>query len=275
MPPLKPRKNTIVLEPVTPFALQCVTWAMYNKLFLKILDSSIWLQPHPTRIVWFTLLAAMDEDGYAHFAAIENLAARARVTIDEAKAAIECFTSPDPDSSNPDNEGRRVERVPGGYMVLNAAAHRREFNRNIQREQTRQRVAKHRAKKGVTLEDSGNTTVTENTVTAPLHTVTAPLPNVTAVYENASESDSRKEGAGEKTKESGIPANEKEAIEWADMGMIPAAFAKRIYNQLEGRNWKDGAGQPVTNFRKHIKYRWQKEQETKAKEPPKMLDYAP
>lgn len=197
MPAIKLKNQPIVLESVTPLALHCVTWAMYNKLFLKILDSSIWLQPHPTRIVWFTLLAAMDEDGYAHFAAVENLAARARVTIDEAKAAIECFTSPDPDSSNPDNEGRRIERVPGGYMVLNAAAHRREFNRNIQREQTRQRVARHRLKKGVTPEDTGNGEVASNGVTAPLHTVTAPLPNVTAVYASESVSESGRKGESE------------------------------------------------------------------------------
>ena len=34
---------------------------MYNKLFTKILDSSIWLAPDPVRLVWITLLAAMDE----------------------------------------------------------------------------------------------------------------------------------------------------------------------------------------------------------------------
>ena len=119
---------------------------MYNKIFHKILDSSIWLEPTPTRIVWITLLAAMDQDGYAHFSALENLAGRARVTVDEAKAAVECFLAPDENSANPANEGRRIERVPGGYMVLNAHIHRQTVNRIVQREQTRERVAKHRAK---------------------------------------------------------------------------------------------------------------------------------
>lgn len=119
---------------------------MYNKIFHKILDSSIWLEPTPTRIVWITLLAAMDQDGYAHFSALENLAARARVTIDEAREAVECFLAPDENSANPANEGRRIERIPGGYMILNADIHRQTVNRIIQREQTRERVAKHRAK---------------------------------------------------------------------------------------------------------------------------------
>ncbi len=119
---------------------------MYNRLFTKILDSSIWLEPCTTRIVWVTLLAAMDEDGYAHFSAIENLAARARVSVRDTKKAIECFLSPDPNSSNPDNNGRRIERIDGGYLILNAKEHRETFNREIQREQTRLRVARHREK---------------------------------------------------------------------------------------------------------------------------------
>jgi hypothetical protein len=123
---------------------------MYNKIFHKILDSSIWLEPTPTRIVWITLIAAMDQDGFAHFSALENLAGRARVTVDEAKEAVECFLAPDPNSANPANEGRRIERVPGGYMILNASEHRQTVNRIIQREQTRERVAKHRAKQRYT-----------------------------------------------------------------------------------------------------------------------------
>jgi hypothetical protein len=88
----------------------------------------------------------MDEDGYAHFSAIENLAARARVSVKETKKAIDCFLSSDPNSANPENDGRRIERVPGGYLILNATEHRKAFNREIQREQTRLRVARHREK---------------------------------------------------------------------------------------------------------------------------------
>ena len=131
---------------------------MYNKLFEKILDSSIWLQPTPIRIVWITLLAAMDEDGYAHFSALQNLADRAKVTLDEARAAVDCFMSPDPDSGNQDYEGRRLERIPGGYIVLNAAYHRAMVSREIQKIKTRERVQRFREKqKDVT---QGNDLVT-------------------------------------------------------------------------------------------------------------------
>jgi Recombination endonuclease VII len=119
---------------------------MYNRIFSRILDSSIWLEPDSTRIVWITLLAAMNEDGYCHFSAVENLAARARVSVDDTRKAIDCLTSPDLNSANMDHEGRRVERVPGGFVILNAAEHRKTFSREIQKEQTNERVKKFREK---------------------------------------------------------------------------------------------------------------------------------
>src|ERR1700761_6760519 len=97
---------------------------MYNKLFTKILDSSIWLEDHATVRVWVTLIAAMDEDGFCPFASPRNLAQRACVSMPEVEKAIKCFESPDEYSSDPDNEGRRLERVPGGWIVLNAGKFR-------------------------------------------------------------------------------------------------------------------------------------------------------
>ena len=69
-----------------------------------------------------------------------------KVSLKDTRKAIDCFLSPDPNSANPANGGRRIERVPGGYFILNAAEHRRTLNREIQREQTRLRVARHREK---------------------------------------------------------------------------------------------------------------------------------
>lgn len=119
---------------------------MYNKLFTKILDSSIWLEPPGTRIVWMTLIAAMDEDGMTQFASVANLAHRARIPGDETARAVTCLESPDPNSSDPDFEGRRIERVPGGWLILNAGKYRDLVTRVIAREQTRIRVARYRAK---------------------------------------------------------------------------------------------------------------------------------
>jgi hypothetical protein len=138
---------------------------MYNKLFTKILDSSIWLEPSGTRIIWLTMIAAMDENGFVQFASVANLAHRARIELAEAQAAVDCLEGPDTNSSDPDHEGRRIERVPGGWMILNAEKYREMVTRAVIQEKTRQRVAKHRTEKkracnaSVTL---GNTSVTES-----------------------------------------------------------------------------------------------------------------
>lgn len=120
---------------------------MYNKLFSKILDSSIWLEPTATRLVWLTLIAVMDESGFVQFASVANVAHRARVTLEEAEAAILCLEGPDRNSSDPDHEGKRIERFPGGWIVLNAEKYRELVTRAIIKEQTKNRVQRFRERR--------------------------------------------------------------------------------------------------------------------------------
>lgn len=138
---------------------------MYNKLFTKILDSSIWLEPTHTRLVWLTLIAAMDEDGFAQFASVANLAHRARLTESETQEAIECLSSPDPNSSDPEWEGRRIERVPGGWMVLNSAKYKEIVTRAVAKEKTRIRVARFRESKKHVTKRNAMVTVEKRSVT--------------------------------------------------------------------------------------------------------------
>lgn len=187
---------------------------MYNRLFTKILDSSVWLEPDSTRIVWFTFLAAMDEDGFAHFSALENLAARARVSHAKAKRAIEVLEGPDSNSENPDNEGRRIERVPGGWIVLNAGQYREKFSREIEREKTRIRVAKHRAKL------SGN----EDAVTKTLQSVSP----VSASVHSSDSSSKRK------------PKDLAEVIAYAKTRGVSASDAEAFFDSQESGGWTRG-----------------------------------
>ena len=118
---------------------------MYNKIYTKILDSSIWLEKDETRICWMTCLAVMDEDGFVQFASVANLAHRARVPLEAAQEAIQCLEGPDPNSSDPEHEGRRLERVPGGWIVINRQKYAAIATRTVARERTRERVRLHRA----------------------------------------------------------------------------------------------------------------------------------
>ncbi len=124
---------------------------MYNKLFSKIVTSSIWLEPTPTRIVWLMFIALMNEDGFVQFASAANVAHTARISESEAAEAIIILEGPDLNSADEENDGRRIEKVPGGWMILNAGKYRDLVTREMVREQTRIRVARKRLKdKGVT-----------------------------------------------------------------------------------------------------------------------------
>lgn len=96
----------------------------YTPIFRDLLDSSLWAcASTATRCVWITFLLDADPEGYIP-SSVPGLARRANVTVEEARAAIAMLESPDPDSRTPDFEGRRVEKVPGGWRVLNFVAKR-------------------------------------------------------------------------------------------------------------------------------------------------------
>jgi uncharacterized phage protein (TIGR02220 family) len=97
----------------------------FVKLDCKILDKSIWRESAETKVVWITLLAMADSDGLVE-ASIMGVSDRARVSLEETEKAIEKFLAPDPYSTNPANDGRRIERVVGGFNILNYEIYRQK-----------------------------------------------------------------------------------------------------------------------------------------------------
>ena len=95
----------------------------YTKLFGSIVASTIWREDDKTRIVWITLLALSDKDGYVA-GSIPGLADLARVSIPECEQALEKLQQPDKYSRSPEHDGRRLEVVEGGWLILNRAKYR-------------------------------------------------------------------------------------------------------------------------------------------------------
>jgi hypothetical protein len=194
---------------------------VYNKLFTSILDSSIWLESTPTRIVWVTFLAAMDETGFARFATIGNVALRARVSEEEARNAIEALESPDRLCPEQDMEGRRIERVDGGWFVLNSKKYRDISNREKEKEQTRLRVARHRAKK------SGN---------AP----------VTPTNEKVTRSEAEAEAEASKRSRKSVPPGREEVDLLAAKAGLPNDQASAFWDFYESKGWMVGKNKMVS-----------------------------
>ncbi len=119
--------------------------AGYTKLFSSILASTIWRAPDKTRIVWITLLAMADQHGIAE-GSVPGLADFARVSVDECRGALAELMAPDPDSRTPDWDGRRIEPVDGGWLLLNHGKYRAKMNADERREYNRKKQAERRAK---------------------------------------------------------------------------------------------------------------------------------
>jgi hypothetical protein len=120
----------------------------WTKLCSSILDSSVWFLSKEAKLVWITFLAKKDKVGFVRGSAM-SVARDAGVTEEEAEEAIRIFLSPDPKSKTKANEGRRIEEVPGGWVVLNHYLYRdeaevdavREYWRKKKAEARKQRVA--------------------------------------------------------------------------------------------------------------------------------------
>ncbi len=92
------------------------------------------------------MLAMADQYGRV-MGSVPGLANRARVPLDDARAAIRAFLDPDPDSRTKDFEGRRIEEIDGGWRLLNHAKYRELRAEDDRREQNRLAQARVRDRK--------------------------------------------------------------------------------------------------------------------------------
>lgn len=115
----------------------------YTKLFADIVDSSIWHEDSEVRVVWVTLLALCNADGFVR-GSVGWLAGKARVPEVKVRQALDTFQRPDPQSRTPDHEGRRIEQLPDGWLVLNYLAFRDRLSSSPKAVSTRERVRRHR-----------------------------------------------------------------------------------------------------------------------------------
>lgn len=117
----------------------------FTKLFNSITESTIWTEPASTRLVWITMLAMADHAGRVH-ASIPGLANRAVVPVQDCQIAIDTLLAPDRYSRTPDNEGRRVEPIDGGWRLLNYRKYRDLIDEESVKESKRKYINNRRKK---------------------------------------------------------------------------------------------------------------------------------
>ena len=117
----------------------------YVKLHASLLNSTVWMESHATRIVWITMLAMADQDGQV-MARAPGIARAAGVTRAECDEALIRLSSADPDSRTQDHEGRRIEENDEGWLLLNYEAHRDRQSAAEKAEKHAARQARYRAR---------------------------------------------------------------------------------------------------------------------------------
>ena len=95
----------------------------FTKLDSGIVDSSLWSEPPTVRVLWITLLAKCDSTG--HVRAVRDAIKRAANIPDkEFEEAMICLESADPSSRSSEFDGRRIQKVEGGWLILNYLKYR-------------------------------------------------------------------------------------------------------------------------------------------------------
>ena len=118
----------------------------YTKLHQSLITSTIWREPNHVRIAWVTMMAMADKDGEV-MASIPGLADMCRISLQECEEALQCFLSPDPYSRTKDYDGRRIEKIDGGWFLLNQPKYREMASREDSKKRASERTARYRARK--------------------------------------------------------------------------------------------------------------------------------
>ncbi len=110
----------------------------YTPLFEKIVDSSLWLEPDFVVKIFITMMAKKDKDNVVRGSAF-NISQWAKKTELEVLEALKILAAPDTRRLEPQEfEGRRVEKVEDGWLMLNGKTYqdlmvkinRRAYKRN-------------------------------------------------------------------------------------------------------------------------------------------------
>lgn len=118
----------------------------FTKLFGSLITSTVWSLPDSARVVWVTMLALADQDGFVA-ASVPGLAKVAGVSREACDQALALFLAPDPDSRTKENEGRRIAPADGGWTLLNHGKYRDLLSSEDLRAKAAERQARLRARR--------------------------------------------------------------------------------------------------------------------------------
>lgn len=116
----------------------------WTPLWSTIVLSTLWSEKKEVRILFVTMLAMKDAEGVVH-GTLAGLTRLANLSEEETREAVQILESPDTRSdTHQEFDGRRIERVEGGWRVLNHHKYRDMVQAIKKREYNRKWMAKSR-----------------------------------------------------------------------------------------------------------------------------------
>lgn len=100
----------------------------FAPIFTRMLDSSVWEEPLHVRVLWVAMLALKDHDHIVRFQDYQ-LSRRANLTFEMTKDALRILSSPDERRPDQEFDGRRLQKVEDGWLILNGQLYEDEMRR--------------------------------------------------------------------------------------------------------------------------------------------------
>lgn len=212
--------------------------AGYTPLFSSIVRSSIWDEDAKTCKVWVTMLALADADGIVE-GSLPGLAHECRVTRNECATALRILEAPDPDSRTPDNEGRRIKAVEGGWLVLNHAKYRKQARKRAEYYRRWRENEKKTPPDPLKEETNSNSNL-----------------NRRNTAQHARNTNSVEYGCATQRNSCTQTYSIEQVKDACNLLGIPEQHAQSYFDQYDSQGWKKGNNQPITELRGHMKKRW-------------------
>lgn len=235
--------------------------AGFTKLFASITESSVWGEDDKTLRVWIAMLARANSSGFVA-ASVPGFAHLCHMKVHELQKALKRLSAPDPHSRTPDHEGRRIEAVAGGWLVLNYVAYRNGVQEQPGSRAGDMRRYRQRKKDGpqATVTGSGN----EASPVTPGCNALPPVGHGDTEAEAEAEKDQPITRAGDPPQVSGVvnanpavpPPSREEAFALGERSGIPKECVEKWWLTCDQRLWKDSQGQPIGRWSSSLLSYW-------------------
>jgi hypothetical protein len=219
----------------------------YTKLDHGIVRSTMWCEPYHARILWITMLALTDQDGIVE-ASVPGLAHTARITLEECEDGLARFMKPDKYSRTPDDDGRRIREIDGGWELINHAKYRYKLSEEDRKEKARLRQQKARERKSPLPATDVTKKRDENVTERDCHTLSRMSHHQirSDVDTDTDKNQKRERQKSDSRSQVIIPSLEEVEAYFKEKG-IPVSH-ERFFDYYESIGWKVG-GKPMQNWK--------------------------